>query len=235
MSDNAPELTPANVPTPEPPSGGGTLPFREGELNDVLNGFRNKGADTYARALRLAVDDGYRLPGEHEKAFAALRPDAGHAPAQATADAGMTEAEAFDHSGFVPASSAADYNIRWFEFAPGAPDLGKLDASMRTALHQMELPASIGGTIAEYGWRDAQKFGQLDETGRELHAIQQRAELAKFFPDLPAAMKTVDAMVERIADKELAKTLADEGFFSTRVIVLLHAQAQRMAARRAMK
>lgn len=231
MSDNA-QAPDNTTPTPA----GHSLPFRGGELNQVLDGMRNRGPDTYARALRLAVDDGYTLPAEHQKAFAALRSDAGHVPSPAQGKA-MTDAEEFDNSSLAPARDIADYRINWRGLVdPDSPEITKMDTNMRTALHQMQLPASIGGTIAEYGWRDAEKFAQLDATGREAYVAEQNAQLARFFPDVPKAVKEVDALVARIADKELAQRMADAGFFnSARVVVLLHGHAQRMAARRAMK
>ena len=104
---------------------------------------------------------------------------------------------------------------------------------MRSALLALELPATVGGSLAEIGTRSSLAFDRLDAAGKAWWQAEQRSTLGKMYADVPAELAKVDAAVAKI-DPEIAKNLADHGFFSATVIALLITNANRMAVRKGM-
>jgi hypothetical protein len=105
---------------------------------------------------------------------------------------------------------------------------------LRDTLHAWDMPASIGGSVAEIGNRSAIAFDALDPAGKEAWRAEQRSQLSRFFPNVAEALVVVDRLVEQ-ADHDVVATMAEHGFFSAPVIVQLHAHASRVMHRKSLK
>ncbi len=138
--------------------------------------------------------------------------------------------KAFDASSLAPARHPTEYQMCSGDML--AP-IGAGDAAMRGALYSMEIPATVGGSLAEIGAKSSLAFDRLDANGKEMWQAEQRSQLSKMYPDVAAEMAKVDALVAK-ADPEVAKALAEHGFFNATVCALLITHANRMAARQAM-
>ena len=145
-------------------------------------------------------------------------------------DTRSDEAKAFDASSLAPAKSGAEYNMRSGDLL--AP-IGAGDAKLRGALHSMELPATVGGSLAEIGARSSLAFDQLDANGKALWQKEQQVQLGRLYPNVAEELKKVDALVSQ-ADPKVAQALAEHGFFNAQVCALLITHTNRMAARKAM-
>jgi hypothetical protein len=218
----------AAPPLPTGPSAaeiGVSLLFSPSELVQVLDGARSRGPEYYAKALQLAVEDGYTLPAGH----AAALPNA----AATGPDTRSEEAKAFDASSLAPAKSASEYKFNLGVHGSDMRAVAKEDATMRDILFKLELPASVGGSLAELATRSSLAFDQLDANGRAIWQAEQRSTLGKLYANVAEELAKVDAMVAKV-DPEVVKRLCDHGFFNATVISLLVTNANRLAARRGM-
>src|SRR5260370_1218503 len=101
------------LPTPVVRDQGGTLPFRDSDVAQILQSARNRGPDALARAVALATEDGYRSPAEFLTAPVQSLPNQSRMSETNIPPATSIEAQAFDNSSMAPAKSEADYNINW--------------------------------------------------------------------------------------------------------------------------
>ena len=74
-------------------------------------------------------------------------------------------APVFDASSLAPSRRPTEYQIRSGDML--AP-IGAGDAAMRGALYSMEIPATVGGSLAEIGAKSSLAFDRLDANGKDV-------------------------------------------------------------------
>ncbi len=117
-----------------------------------------------------------------------------------------------------------------------AAELVRFNADVRGALASMSLPASIGSSLIECALDDSRVYGALDDVGKAQYDKQQRYALGQQLgaDRVEDAISNSKALLSIFADAnpKLAADFHARGFWnSSRVVLQLNAQAERMFAR----